>query len=532
MQWHKTLTPLGRQYSGSSLAGRLVGLTNLRRATPAAYRKVRDIVCTYERAGGIGSDLQLTANEKQANDVIMALKLAEYQRGIMDPTQFAPGYHIFQMLYKIKQSPLFKVISSMPKGGALKTHDTSMCSSEFLIKLTHKPHLWVCTREDGRQYEIVQFRYAREQPSSNHQDCSWLRMEELRESRGDRNVHEYLRARFSMYPLSRPQSNADAWSNMMSIFRLVDGLVKYEPNWGEYYYNALKEFHADEVQYVEVRSLLPRLYSLDGQKLQVSDTVKVYNEQLQRFKQQHPDFIDSKLIYAPLRHIDAAKLATHVKLCTELNAAYPELLIGFDLVGQEDLGYPLSAFAMELLKLPQHINFYFHAGQTNWYGSPVDENLVDAVLLGTRRIAHGYALCKHPLIMQLVKQLGIAIEVCPVGNQVLQLGTDYRNHPAASFIANNIPFVISSGNPSFWRTTPLSHDFYLTFLGIAPMNADLTFLKRLAKNSIKYSALKDEDKAKANEKWKLKWDKWIDDVIAQRDELFVAEAKRKAEVQK
>lgn len=143
------------------------------------------------------------------------------------------------------------------------------------------------------------------------------------------------------------------------------------------------------------------------------------------------------------------------------------MLMGFDLVGQEELGHPLSMFVKELLKMPSHIQFYFHAGQTNWYGSPLDENLIDALLLGTRRIGHAYAITKHPLVMELAKKFGVAIEVCPVCNQVLQLGADYRNHPAASLIANNIPIVLSSGNPSFWRTKPLSHDFYMAFLGIA-----------------------------------------------------------------
>lgn len=137
------------------------------------------------------------------------------------------------------------------------------------------------------------------------------------------------------------------------------------------------------------------------------------------------------------------------------------------MVGREELGPPLSAFVEQLLKLPPQIDFYFHAGQTNWYGSHADENLIDAVLLGARRIANAYAITKHPLVMELVKRFDTAIEISPVGNQVLQMGTDYRNHPAALMIANDIPFVLSSGIPSFCRTRPLSHDFYMAFLGIA-----------------------------------------------------------------
>jgi len=59
---------------------------------------------------------------------------------------------------------------------------------------------------------------------------------------------------------------------------------------------------------------------------------------------------------------------------------------GFDLVGQEELGRPLRDFVDELLTIPEDIDFYFHAGETNWFGASVDENLIDAILLGTKRI--------------------------------------------------------------------------------------------------------------------------------------------------
>lgn len=43
---------------------------------------------------------------------------------------------------------------------------------------------------------------------------------------------------------------------------------------------------------------------------------------------------------------------------------------------------------------------------------------VDAILLGSLRIGHGYALAKHPTLLQLVKERDIAIEINPLSNQV------------------------------------------------------------------------------------------------------------------
>lgn len=58
---------------------------------------------------------------------------------------------------------------------------------------------------------------------------------------------------------------------------------------------------------------------------------------------------------------------------------------------------------------------------TDWEGTRVDDNLIDAILLNTTRIGHGYALPKHPEVKRLVMQNKIAIEINPISNQVPQL---------------------------------------------------------------------------------------------------------------
>lgn len=65
--------------------------------------------------------------------------------------------------------------------------------------------------------------------------------------------------------------------------------------------------------------------------------------------------------------------------------------------------------------------------------------------------------------------------------------------------------VVSSDDPSFWRSTPLSHDFYVAFTGIASAKQDLRLLKQLALNSIEYSAMNSEEKTSAKEKWSQAW---------------------------
>ena len=72
------------------------------------------------------------------------------------------------------------------------------------------------------------------------------------------------------------------------------------------------------------------------------------------------------------------------------------LKIGFDLVGHED-GYnslvhyiePLLYFRRRVREEDLDLPLILHAGETLGDGSDADNNLYDAILLGTKRIGHG-----------------------------------------------------------------------------------------------------------------------------------------------
>lgn len=136
------------------------------------------------------------------------------------------------------------------------------------------------------------------------------------------------------------------------------------------------------------------------------------------------------------------------------------------------------------------------------------------MLLGTKRIGHGYGLAKHPKLIELIKERNVTIEINPVSNQVLKLVDDFRNHPASILMAQNVQVVISSDDPSFWEVSKLSHDFYMAFLGIASRHSDLRTLKKFAINSLVYSALNATEQADALLKWQIKWDNFIDDLTS------------------
>lgn len=118
-----------------------------------------------------------------------------------------------------------------------------------------------------------------------------------------------------------------------------------------------------------------KLYDLDGQVYNEEDVMRVYIEALDEFKRDNPSFIGSKFIFAPLKSVSNETASTYFETVQRLYTKFPQFLAGFDLVGQEDPAPRLVSFAEHILQLPNEIQFFFHAGETNWFGS-VDENLV------------------------------------------------------------------------------------------------------------------------------------------------------------
>lgn len=196
----------------------------------------------------------------------------------------------------------------------------------------------------------------------------------------------------------------------------------------------------------------------------------------------------------------------------KMKLKFPDFFAGFDLVGQEDKGIPLITYADELKKMSNDIQMYFHAGETNWYGVSIDENLLDAVLLGAKRIGHGFAIVKHPKVLKLMREKNIAIEICPISNQVLGLVKDLRNHPANILFSEGYPVVVSNDDPGIWGGKALSYDFYEAFMSLMSRNADIRALKQLAMNSITYSSLSEDKKIKAMDLFNQKWLVFIDEL--------------------
>uniref|UniRef100_A0A8D0X6S9 Adenosine deaminase 2 n=1 Tax=Sus scrofa TaxID=9823 RepID=A0A8D0X6S9_PIG len=474
----------------------------------------RNRLLMREKMMQVGGQLVLQEEEERANGRLQALKEAEMQEAKRTGI-FPPSLHFFQAKGLMEKSAVFNILKKMPKGAALHVHDFGMVSMDWLVKnATYRPYCYFCLTPKG----ATQFKFAHPPPPTPKQEeCSeWVLLEKFR--KGLPNVTEFDNSLLRTFTLmtENPQetyANQDmVWKKFKTIFFAISGLVNYAPVFRDFIFLGLEEFYQDQVLYLELRAMLYPVYELNGMVHSREWSVRTYEEVARTFAKTHPGFIGIKLIYSDHRSKDVSLIKESVQRAMELRAKFPQMVAGFDLVGREDTGHSLYDYK-EALMIPASrgvkLPYFFHAGETDWQGTSADRNLLDALILNSTRIGHGFALSKHPAVWADAWRKDIPLEVCPISNQVLKLVSDLRNHPAAVLMATGYPMVISSDDPAAFGAKGLSYDFYEAFMGLGGLTADLRTLKQLAMNSIRYSALSETEKKVAMETWEERWHRFV-----------------------
>ncbi|XP_070150821.1 adenosine deaminase 2 [Polyergus mexicanus] len=471
------------------------------------YWQLRRKLIMNETRCSLGGQLELNPMELIANKILMSIKYQEIHEGFIS-NNFLPSRNFLEVISEIEKSEVFKILREMPKGAVLHAHESAIVSLDYkLNNVTYRENLYVCDQNGSLQLKFFK---------NPDETCDWQLLSEVRRDLQQADaINDRIRRSLTMItenPRSAYSTVDKAWEKFNSIFHFMNSWLSYRPIFEDVYYRVLQEFYEDNVMYAEIRSTLFSLYDFDKVygSLEMAGILKNITD---RFVRDHPDFLGVKIIYSPRRSINETKLDEYLKTLVQLTEFYPNFVIGFDLVGQEDKGEPLIKFVDKLNAVNPKIKFFFHAGETNWNGVSTDFNLFDALLLNTKRIGHGYALTKHPILWDLVQQMGIAVEICPISNQVLSLVEDMRNHPATALFASGSPVIISSDDPGLWGVKGLSYDFYEAFMGLMSANSDLRSLKQLAMNSLIYSGMNSQEKNEALIRWQNKWNIFINKLV-------------------
>ncbi|KAJ8319538.1 hypothetical protein KUTeg_002912 [Tegillarca granosa] len=355
----------------------------------------------------IGGNLRLNQNESYVNDVLMKFKRREIEEAYSSDKPFPPSSHFFKAKQFIDKSKVLQIIRLMPK------------------------------------------------------DCPWklLTAERIKDS-----LSLLVDNPEKVYP-----TQAAAWEVLGLIFENIINIFSLRSVFEDYFYEGLRQFYADNIQYVEIRSTLSEVLDSNGKKFNQHQVVQLLKDVTGRFARDHPGFFGTKLIFTGLRSADNNKILQDVRKSVEFLKSYPDFFAGYDMIINEDGSPPISD-VVEALLYPRNLNppvyllYFLHAGETNWHDLTADKNVLSAIVVNSTRLGHGFTVMKHPIALALV--------------------SDQRDHPRTYMIAEGFPLVIGNDASNLWDALPMSHDYYITFMAHSGRDGDIRVLKQLYLNSI------------------------------------------------
>ncbi|MCJ1393377.1 hypothetical protein MMC18_006250 [Xylographa bjoerkii] len=433
-----------------------------------------------------------------------------------------PGMPFALARNRMEESKLWGIVSRMPKGALLHAHFDAMVDVEWLIEqaLEMKGFGFRASNglvgEDAMGREELGFHFMGESWKEEDSAPSMWSSDYIPHlyvpvskaansfpSGGRQGFKDWVTERCTITSTESidHHKGLDAiWQKFKSCFPIIGSILCYEPIFRAAIQRLLTELLEDGVRWVDLRAAFVFDYYREGHTIPERDYFayfQAFGEEVKKFQatEHGARFWGARFIWTTLRMHDKQQIVENMKLCIATKKAFPDLISGFDLVGQEDMGRPLVDLTPEIFWFRKRcveegvdIPFFFHAGECLGDGDETDENLFDAILLGTRRIGHGFSLYKHPLLIEMVKQKSILIESCPISNEILRLTNSIMSHPLPALLARGVKIALCNDDPAILGhgKNGLTHDFWQALQGWE--NLGLEGLGSLAENSVRYAA--------------------------------------------
>ncbi|KAM3554552.1 hypothetical protein ARSEF4850_006409 [Beauveria asiatica] len=553
--------PLKRQRSSRSSASAVRTKTDLT-ADVDRYMEDRSQLCEAEASIGFEHRCRVRATplEKTVDGILHRLRRLD-KKHVYDAAEARPGHggqkhprfagdHFLSNVDLIHKTRLFDVARHLPKGAHLHIHFNACLPPDVLLGIAKSMERMFITsnlpliEDNGRenyskceiQFSLISVDKENAAPgnlfSAQYQPRQTMKfttfLEQFSRHCPGVDAEEWLLAKlvFSEDEAHGAlQTAAGAWEKFNGRTRMMKGLFNYETAYRKYTRLCLEDFVRDNIQYAEIRPnfmITNQLYHDDGTgpidnkgiMNIIINEVKAFQRDMEKQSQY---FGGIKVIYCTPRSMEPSAIGDALDECFEFKRQWPDWIAGFDLVGEEAQGRPLRDFAAELLafqercsKAAVEIPFLFHCGETLDVGAPPDGNLLDALLLRARRIGHGYALPRHPLVMQHMRAQGVCVELCPISNEILGLTPRVGGHALYSLLANNVHCAVSSDNGTLFKSS-LSHDFYQVLVGKADMG--LYGWKQLVLWSIEHACLSDDERGAVLQQWERMWEDFLQWVV-------------------
>ncbi|KAL5337881.1 hypothetical protein BJX70DRAFT_219405 [Aspergillus crustosus] len=428
---------------------------------------------------------------------------------------------------RLESSDLWTIVRHLPKGSLLHGHLPAMVDTDFLIDqafATPGIHLSAPSPLTQADYQDAPFSFQyhsqstasgelTDKPAIWSNDYQPSTLVDLRGAAasfpdgGETAFRRWLRGRCSLkseQPYRSRQGNRAVSDIFNLCLPIVNSLLHYEPILRAFLRRIFLELVADKIRYVEFRVAFTFIYHQDGNGTAEQDYIawfQVLQDEVERFKSSEDgkDFYGARIIWATMRNLSNRDIGLSMKQCLLVKEKFPDLISGFDLLGQESNERPLNdllpilfwfrgSCADEGVEIP----FVFHAGHCLGDGDQADDNLFDAVLLGARRISQAFSLYKHPLLIDVVKSKSILIECSPTSSACFGFTHSFQSHPLPALLSRGVSVAIGNDSPGIFGlgSNGLSSEFYQALLAFRSLG--LTGLTTMIENSIRWSCYEDQ----------------------------------------
>ena len=128
-------------------------------------------------------------------------------------------------------------------------------------------------------------------------------------------------------------------------------------------------------------------------------------------------------------------------------------VVAIDLAGAEAL-FPTEDYEALFAKAKEEkVPFTIHAGEAG-----DAEDVKTAIRMGASRIGHGVRIAGNEEVIQLVKDAGIFLEMCPTSNRQTKAVANMSDYPLKDFLEKGLKVTLNTDDPAIERTT-LSREF-------------------------------------------------------------------------
>lgn len=402
-----------------------------------AYMLARKTIKEHDRS--VQALNNLNSKEKVVNLYLKELQAKEY---VNTKKHFYPSHPIETELENIIKSSFYEFLTLLPKGGNLHLHETQILDRKlFLESIQNSPEydlLYICDQNECIKNKYFLSYYKNDVPRgwTKVKDSNWTISKIMKKTTLIGILNELET------PIYATDTEA-RWNlaDQHGVFNFYRDLLRYNVTRFNYLKLVLDHALEENVQLLEARTgFFGNLFYFDKSGLKITMNATEELDLLLKFKKDYalknPKFIDFTYFSSSVRQLAKEKIKNHINNLINLQRSYPDLIRGYDMVGEEDQGHTILFHSDSLMNAFNHsktsngsFDLFFHAGETNWpenqlsstYGDSVStfENLYDALVLRTRRIGHGLGLAKRPDMYEYIREHQIAIEVCPASNQLL-----------------------------------------------------------------------------------------------------------------